>query len=120
MMAWRVRWLAKMVLADCMLNRRRRMYEMDGQLESWAGRREGVVGPLKLLSSWCVFFVGGGGEKRKARIAALSMKEEVTAADVEEGESAERLALWVGEMDKVAAAAGDVLVGAPAERRTWR
>lgn len=60
-------------------------------------------------------------EKRKARIAALSMKEEATAADAEEGESAERLALLVGEMDKVAAAAGDVLVGAaPAERTTWR
>lgn len=60
-MVWRVRWLAKMVLVDRMMNRRKRLYEMDGQLESWAGRREGVVGRLKLLSSWCVFFVGGGG-----------------------------------------------------------
>lgn len=56
-------------------------------------------------------------EKRKARIAALSTKAAVTAADEAEAESVERLASLEEETDKVAAA--DALPGAPAERTAW-
>lgn len=62
-MLWRVRWLAKTVLADHKKGRRKRMYdERSGQLEAWVGRRAGVVGRPQLLSSWSalVAVVAGG------------------------------------------------------------